>query len=279
MSRREGQVAFISGVARGQGRSHAVRLASEGAAIVGFDALTGFESVPYPPATEADLAETVAAVESVGGKIYAAQADVRDGESLASVAKEGAELFGPITAVIANAGISINYRPFWEFSDAEWREVIDVDLIGVWRTVSTVVPAMIEHGKGGAIVLTGSLTSIKQPPNLAPYNSAKSGLVGLVKTMANDLGKYNIRANLIAPTNVPTELLLGSNRMAALFRPDLEEPTLDDVKVAMSAAHLIPEPWVEAADVSNAVAWLVSDEARYVTGTVLPVDLGASSRW
>lgn len=274
----EGKVVFISGVARGQGRSHAVKLAGEGASIIGFDGLCTYESVPFGQATAADLDETVRLVEEQGGKIVAGRADVRNRDEINAVLADGLEAFGRVDVVIANAGIGINSLPFWEVSERDFRDVIDVNLLGAWQTVAAAAPAMIDGGRGGAVVLIGSTASLNAVPKLAAYTAAKTGLIGLMRSMANDLAPHRIRVNVVCPTSVPTDFIFN-DRLYRIFRPDLENPTRDDLREAMVTRHPLGEPWVETADVSAAIVYLTSDDGRYVTGIVLPVDLGFTINW
>jgi SDR family mycofactocin-dependent oxidoreductase len=278
MARFDGKVALISGVARGQGRSHALRLASEGAAIIGFDGMTTYDTVPYKQATEEDLAETVRLIEAAGGRVLAGRADVRERDQIAAIVDKGVAEFGGIDIVLANAGIGINSRRFWEISQQEWDDVIAVCLTGVWHTVSAAVPTMIAGEKGGSIVMTASAAAIKAAPQLAPYTAAKTAVIGMMRSMANDLAPYKIRINCIAPTAVPTDFVLNE-RLYEIFCPDLENPTVEDAAKILRGMHPLGEPWVEPSDVSAAVAFLASDEARYVSGIVLPVDLGLSYSW
>ena len=273
-----GKVALISGVARGQGRSHAVRLAREGASIIGFDALSDYESVPFKQATQKDLDETVRLVEKEGGEIVVGRADVRYREQITAVLEEGLDRFGRLDTVIANAGIGINSLPFWEVPERDFKDAIDVNLVGAWQTVSAAVPAMLATGEGGSVVLIGSTAALNAVPRLAAYTAAKTGLVGMMRSMANDLAPYKIRVNVVCPTSVPTDFILN-DRLYRIFRPDLENPTVDDLKAAMAERHPLGEPWVEPSDVSAAIAYLASDEGRYVTGIVLPVDLGFTIQW
>jgi (+)-trans-carveol dehydrogenase len=278
MSRLADKVALISGVARGQGRSHALRLASEGVSIVGFDGLSTYETVPYKQATEEDLDETIRLVEDVGGRIVAGRADVRNREEIQKIVAEGIAEFDHIDVVVANAGIGINSRPFWEVSQQEWDDVIGVCLTGVWHTVSAAVPSMIEAGNGGSVIITSSAAAIKAASQLSPYIAAKTGVIGMMRSMANDLAPFKIRINCVAPTAVPTDFVLN-DRLYQIFCPDKENPTLEDAKVILRKFHPLGEPWIETQDISAAVAYLASDEARYVSGIVLPVDLGLSFAW
>ena len=272
MGKFDGKVAFITGAARGQGRSHALRLAEEGADIVVMDLVAPIDSAIHDLASPDDLAETVAMVEGLGRRIIAARGDVRVTSDLDEVVKTALADFGHIDIVVANAGI-FSFAPFWEITDTQWNDMLDVVLTGVWRTVKAVAPSMIEAGRGGAIVITSSTAGLKQIPNSAHYVAAKTGVVGLMKAMAVELAPYNIRVNTVHPTTVATPMILNEPTYK-LFRPDLEHPTVEDAMDAFASVNLFPVPWVEARDISNAVAWLASDEARYVTGHTLPVDAG-----
>ena len=272
------KVALISGVARGQGRSHALRMVSEGASIIGFDGLCTYDTVPYKQATQEDLDETVRLIEEAGGKVYAGRADVRERGEIDRVIREGTAGVGPVDIVVANAGIGINSRPFWEVSQQEWDDVIGVCLTGVWNTVSAAVPSMIAAGNGGSVIITSSAAAIKAAPQLAAYIAAKTGVIGMMRSMASDLAPHRIRINCIAPTAVPTDFVLN-DRLYQIFSPNSPEPNLEDAKKVMRGMHPLGEPWVEPQDVSAAVAYLASDEARYVTGIVLPIDLGLSFSW
>jgi (+)-trans-carveol dehydrogenase len=278
MGRLTNKVALISGVARGQGRSHALRLVSEGVSVIGFDGLCTYDTVPYKQATREDLDETVRLVKEAGGKVYAGRADVRERGEIERIIKEVTAEVGPIDIVIANAGIGINSRPFWEVSQQEWDDVIGVCLTGVWNTVSAAVPSMIAAGNGGSVVITSSAAAIKAAPQLSAYIAAKTGVIGMMRSMASDLAPHRIRINCIAPTAVPTDFVLN-DRLYQIFSPNSPEPNLEDAKKVMRAMHPLGEPWVEPRDVSAAVAYLASDEARYVSGIVLPVDLGLSFSW
>ena len=278
MGRLTSKVALISGVARGQGRSHALRLVSEGASVIGFDGLCTYDTVPYKQATQEDLDETVRLIEEAGGKVYAGRADVRERGAIERIIKEGTAEVGPIDIVVANAGIGINSRPFWLVSQQEWDDVIGVCLTGVWNTVSAAVPSMIAAGNGGSVIITSSAAAIKAAPQLSAYTAAKTGVIGMMRSMAGDLAPHRIRINCVAPTAVPTDFVLN-DRLYQIFSPDSPEPSLEDAKKVMRGMHPLGEPWIEPGDVSAAVAYLASDEARYVTGIVLPIDLGLSFSW
>ncbi|MGD9795318.1 MAG: mycofactocin-coupled SDR family oxidoreductase [Acidimicrobiia bacterium] len=273
MNRLQGKVALISGGARGQGRSHALRLASEGADIITFDLPTPPQWLGYDLADAEDLAETVRQVEALDRRIVARPADVRDSAAIKAVVAEGVQQFGHIDIVCANAGIGPLPTPFWEIPDDVWQDTLDINLTGVWRTVSAAVPHMIDAGRGGSIIVTSSAAGVRGASNIAAYVAAKRGVIALTETMARELSRHRIRVNAVAPTNVNTDMLMNDVTFS-LFRPDLESPSVDDVRPAFQRMNLLPEPWVEAADISAAVAFLASDDARYITGHVLPVDLG-----
>ncbi|AHY46983.1 oxidoreductase, SDR family [Rubrobacter radiotolerans] len=276
MARLDGKVALISGGARGQGRSHALRLAEEGADIVTFDLCEQVESVPYAMSTEEDLNETVRLVEDLDQRIVARKADVRDPGQVETVVEEGLGEFGHIDIVLANAGI-FTLGAAHELSRQSWDDIIDINLTGVWRTCKAVIPHMIEAGRGGSIVITSSTAGIKGFGNTAHYTASKHAVVGLARTMANELAPHMIRVNTVHPTAVDTPMI--QNEMTySLFRPDLEHPTQADAMEAFRTINALPIPWVEARDISNAVLWLVSEEARYVTGIMVPVDAGMTQK-
>lgn len=268
----EGKVAFITGAARGQGRSHAVRLAQEGADIIAVDALKDIDTVPYPMATEDDMAETVRQVEAIGRRIVSAHADVRDYDSLKEAVDTGVAELGHLDIVSANAGI-LSFGSVEELDEATWGQMIDINLSGVWRTVKAVVPTMVAQGTGGSIILTSSVAGLRSYGGVGHYVSAKHGVVGLMKTLAQELAEHRIRVNAVNPTQVDTEMV-QHQAMYELFSPDVEHPTRDDFAAASGETILLPIPWVESIDVSNAVLFLASEESRYITGVALPVDGG-----
>ncbi|TDV55364.1 mycofactocin-coupled SDR family oxidoreductase [Actinophytocola oryzae] len=273
----EGKVAFITGAARGQGRSHAVRLAQEGADIIAIDVCAQLDSVTIPLATPEDLAETAALVEKEGRRVVTAQVDVRDHEALKAAVDDGVDRLGRLDIVLANAGIGSSGDPVEKMSANIWQETIDVNLTGVWHTAKVAIPHLVEGGRGGAIVLTSSVGGLRAHPNIAHYVSAKHAVVGLMRSLAVELGQHNIRVNSVHPTQVSTPLLLN-DWTYRMFRPDLDNPTQEDFAPLSQMAHVLPIPWVDAVDVSNAILFLVSDEGRYVTGVPLPVDAGAMLR-
>ncbi|WP_028923407.1 mycofactocin-coupled SDR family oxidoreductase [Pseudonocardia acaciae] len=275
MGRVDGKVALITGAARGQGRSHALRLAEEGADIVAVDACTDLPTVPYPGATEADLATTAAMVQARGRRILAHKADVRDSSALRKIVAEAVAQLGHVDIVCANAGI-VSFGPTWELTDEAWQEVIDVNLTGVWKTARAAIPHMIARGAGGSIILTSSVAGLVGSPNLAHYASAKHGLVGLMRTLAVELAPHSIRVNSVHPTTVDTPMV-DNDPVRSLFLPGAAHPSKNDAEPRMRKLNALPVPWLAADDVSNAVLWLASDEARYVTGAALPIDAGATA--
>jgi SDR family mycofactocin-dependent oxidoreductase len=275
VGRVEGKVAFITGAARGQGRSHAIRLAEEGADIIAVDIAEEIESVRriYPGATEADLAETVKQVEALDRRIVARKADVRDFDVLKAAFDEGVAELGHVDIVSANAGIFIFGEQSQDVSERDWDDVIDINLKGVWHTVKAVVPTMIGQGTGGSIILTSSTAGIKGTPNVSQYTASKHGVVGLMKTFALELAPHSIRVNSVHPTGVATDMILNEATFK-LFKPDAETVTQEEAAEIFTTTNALPIPWVEPVDISNAVLFLASDEARYVTGVQLPVDAG-----
>jgi SDR family mycofactocin-dependent oxidoreductase len=275
MGRVEGKVAFITGAARGQGRSHALRLAQEGADIIAVDIAEEIESVKriYPGASEADLAETVKLVEALDRRIVARKADVRDYDALKAAFDEGVAELGRVDIVSANAGIFIFGEQAQDVSEQDWDDVIDINLKGVWHTVKAVVPTMIEQGTGGSIILTSSTAGIKGTPNVSQYTASKHGVVGLMKTFALELAPHSIRVNSVHPTGVATDMILNQATFK-LFKPDADTVTQEEAAEVFRTTNALPIPWVEPVDISNAVLFLASDEARYITGVQLPVDAG-----
>ncbi|SFU08062.1 SDR family mycofactocin-dependent oxidoreductase [Geodermatophilus amargosae] len=272
MGRLEGKVAFITGAARGQGRSHAVRLAQEGADVIAVDVCKQVETVPYPTATPDDLAETVRQVEALDRRIVATEVDVRDLAGLTRAVDDGVAQLGRLDIVLANAGISTPASTL-EMDEETWQTMIDVNLTGVWKTIRASVPHILAGGRGGSVVITSSLAAIYANPHTAHYSAAKAGLVMLAKIMAKELAPERIRVNTIHPTTVATDMILNEPTYR-LFRPDLENPTRADFEEAALTLNKLPVPAIEAVDISNAVLYLVSEDGRYVTGTTHVVDAG-----
>ncbi|NDV10596.1 mycofactocin-coupled SDR family oxidoreductase [Rhodococcus sp. IEGM 248] len=270
----EDKVAFVTGAARGQGRSHALRLAQEGADIIALDICSqGVETVAYDLSTQADLDETVRLVESLDRRVVAGVGDVRELGQVQKVVDEGLAAFGHIDIVCANAGIGSS-AVAWEITEENWRDVIDVNLTGVFNTTRAALPSMVERGRGGSLVLTSSTAGIIGYAHTAHYTAAKHGVIGLMKVLAQELGPHNIRVNAVCPTNVNTAMIRNQS-MYDLFAPHLANPVEDDVMEAFASINALPNlPWIEPNDVSEAVLWLSSEQARYVTGTALTVDAG-----
>jgi SDR family mycofactocin-dependent oxidoreductase len=270
MARLEGKVAFITGGARGQGRSHAVRLASEGADIVVVDICSNIATNRYDLATPDDLAETVRLVEEQDRRIIAAQADVRDYARLKAVVAEATSELGRLDIVVANAGIApMSEDEDDEIAGAVFQAVIDVNLVGVWNSCRVSIPHIVAGGRGGAMVLTSSTAGLRGVSSGSSgsigYSAAKHGVVGIMRSLANALAPHSIRVNTIHPTGVNTAMVINPVMQAWLEnRPERG--------AAMS--NPMPVELLEPEDISNTVAFLVSDEARYITGVTLPVDAG-----
>ncbi|GAA3204594.1 mycofactocin-coupled SDR family oxidoreductase [Actinocorallia longicatena] len=270
----EGKVAFITGAARGQGRSHALRLAQEGADIIAIDLCEQVEGVPFAMSTPEDLQETADLVTKLGRKIITAKADVRDFDAVKAVVDEGVEQFGRLDIIAANAGIGSEGNSLDKLGEKAWRDMIDINMTGVWLSAKAGIPHIIAGGRGGSIVLTSSVGGLKAYPNVGHYVTAKHGVVGIMRTLAVELGQHNIRVNSVHPTQVNTPMVMNEQTFK-MFRPDLENPTKDDFAMASQFIHVLQTPWVEPEDISNAVLFLSSDEGRYITGVALPIDAGA----
>jgi SDR family mycofactocin-dependent oxidoreductase len=273
----QGKTAFITGVARGQGRAHAVKLASEGADIVGVDICAQIGTVDYPMSTPDDLQETVKLVEQAGGRMHARIGDVRDAESLRSAYQEGLDAFGHIDLVVANAGIMPVWGPGSHTMQA-WHDCLDVLLTGVLNTVEVAYPRMLEQGTGGSIVITSSMAAAVpmmrtlggRTLGLLGYSAAKAALLNLAQNYASILAYHNIRVNTVLPTGVNTPMVdndMVRDRFANADREDV-----------LTLVNAIPVDFVEAEDIANTVLFLCSDESRYFTGSALRVDAGSSLR-
>jgi SDR family mycofactocin-dependent oxidoreductase len=271
MGKLDGKVAFITGAAHGQGRSHAVKLAEEGADIIAIDICQQMKSVGYVMGTAAELAETAAMVEAFGRRCVTSEVDVRDVDAMQAAFDEGRAKLGPVGIVLANAGIGPGGMAT---DDEQWDEITAVNLKGVWNTGRVSIPSMIADGQGGAIVLTSSTGGMAGAgvnySGMLAYIAAKHGVIGLMRSWANALAPHFIRVNSVAPTTVRTPMAGGGN---------IAEIIQHVPELAGSLINAIPVEAVEAIDVSNAIAWLVSDDARYVTGTVLPVDAGNLNKY
>ena len=261
MARLAGKVAFITGAARGQGRSHAVRLAEEGADIIAIDI-----------GSPTDLAQTVKEVEALDRRIVASQADVRDSGGLTAALDDGVARLGRLDIVVANAGI-VRFGTVEELTEQAWRDVIDVNLTGVWHTVKAAIPHLRAAG-GGSIIIIG--TGLKGKPNLGHYAAAKHGLVGLMQSLANELAPDMVRVNTVHPSAVDNDMIHNQALYHQLLPDHRGDITRQEIEPVFQTLNALPVPWVESVDISNAVLFLASDEARYITGVTLPVDAGAS---
>jgi SDR family mycofactocin-dependent oxidoreductase len=270
----EGKVAFITGAARGQGRSHALRLAEEGADIIALDICRQIDTVPIPMSTPADLEETVAQVKARGRRVVAHQGDVRNFDDLKAALEDGVGQFGRLDIVCANAGLAADGDPMETMAENLWKDSLDVNLTGVWLTAKAAIPHLVAGGRGGSIILTSSVGGLKTYPNVGNYIAGKHGVVGVMRTLAVELAQHGIRVNSLHPSQVNTPMLMN-DMTYRMFRPDLENPTQDDMAPISQMMHLLPTPWVEPEDVSAAVLFLASDESRFITGVTLPVDAGA----
>jgi (+)-trans-carveol dehydrogenase len=276
MGRVDGKVALITGAARGQGRSHAVRLAEEGADIIAIDICGPVDSNIAKPSTAEDLAETVRQVEALDRRIVSLQADVRDYGALKVAVDSGVAEFGHLDIVAANAG-SWTFGTVAELGEQEWNDVVANNLTGAWHTAKATVPILIEQGTGGSFIFTASALGLKASPNISHYVAAKHGVVGLMRSMAQELAQYSIRVNTVNPGSVNTDLIHNPTTYS-LFAPDVENPSFELIRDRFSPLNLLPTPWVEPIDISNAVLFLASDESRYVTGIALPVDAGTLAK-
>ncbi|MGV0834373.1 mycofactocin-coupled SDR family oxidoreductase [Mycolicibacterium thermoresistibile] len=274
MGKLDGKVAFITGAARGQGRSHAVRFAEEGASIVALDICDQIDSVFYPMSTKDDLAETAALVQAAGGSIVTHVGDVRNRADVQAAYEAGIREFGKVDIALPNAGIMPVIEP--GDRDQAWYDAIDTMLTGVWHVLEVVVPNMIDRGEGGAIIITSSAAGLSSLalntyPGQVGYVAAKHGVVGLMRVYANQLAKHSIRVNTVHPTGVNTPMVANEEYGAwAAANPE----------IAGSPAYqnAMPVELIEAIDISNAMVYLASDDARYVTGVAFPVDAGHLNR-
>ena len=269
-----GRTAFITGGARGQGRSHALVLASEGADIAVCDVVADIATVPYPLARPSDLEETVQLVEKLGRRCIGIQADVRDTDQINGAIATAIDELGQIDILLANAGVC-GFGQFWEITDDEWDDMIAVDLTGVFKTLRAVVPHMIERGYG-RIVATSSMGGRKGNPNLAHYVAAKWGVIGLVKTLALEVATKGITVNAVCPAAVDTDMV-HNPAFYGLFAPDLVNPTREQVEPRYVGLNQIPIPWMDPSEISKAIRFLVSDDARYITGSTVDVACGETA--
>lgn len=269
--RLEGKVAFVTGAARGQGRSHAVRLAQEGADIIAVDICAQVATVPYQMPTPADLEETAVQVRATGRRVHAVEADVRHYDQLAGAVARGVAEMGRLDIACANAGIASLGRAE-ALTEEQWNDLVDINLSGVWRTAKVAIPYLRAAG-GGSIVMTSSTQGVSANRHIAHYVAAKHGVIGLMRALSLELAPEWIRVNAVLPTQVDTPMIQYAD-VYKFFRPDLDHPTKADFAEASTSSNALPIPWVDPIDISNAIVFLCSDEARYITGVALPVDAG-----
>jgi SDR family mycofactocin-dependent oxidoreductase len=277
MGKLDGKVAVVTGAARGQGRSHAVRLAEEGADVIAIDICAQIDTVPYELSTEDDLAHTAKLVEELGRRVVAVKGDVRSRADMDIAVAAGIAELGRLDIVVANAGIWSN-APFVDMTDQMYHDMIDVQMHGPYNLCKAAVPYMIEQGSGGSVIIISSTAGMRGFPAQVHYNMGKHAVVGLMRTLANELAPHFIRANTIHPSSVDTKMIQNEAIWSA-FAPGVENPTFADFGDTFTAMNLLPIPWMEPVDISHAVAWLASDESRYVTGVTLPVDAGYLAKY
>jgi (+)-trans-carveol dehydrogenase len=277
MGQLDGKVVFISGVARGQGRAHALRFAAEGANVIGFDIAAHVSTAPASMGSQEDLIETTRLVEKTGAHIVTAVADVRDQAEVDRALAAGLDRFGRVDIVIANAGMGQPFLPSWQVSDEAFRNTIDVNLVGAWHTAKAAIPHMIDRGEGGSVVFIGSGASVKGLPNMAAYVASKHGLIGMMRTMAKELAPHQITVNAVLPGKTNTPLLMEGSMRTAL-KTDEQDTATDKNAFLSRAAETTPMgiPYVEPEDVAEASLWLSVPASRYVTGTAIPVDGGTA---
>jgi (+)-trans-carveol dehydrogenase len=275
MSRFEGKVAFVTGAARGQGRSHAVRFAKEGARLILADACADMDAVAYPMATAEDLARTAELVEAEGAEVVSGVADVRNQAQLDALVAEGVQAFGRLDVVSANAGVFTGAENAWSLTEEQWNNTLDINLSGTWRTCKAAIPAMIEAGNGGAIVITASSNGYRSEHGHAAYSASKIGLVALMRTLAGEVAQHDIRVNTIHPMTVKTNMM-WNDEMVALFtggasRADVDE---DEFWDGMAFMNQLPVGALEIDEVSELVLFLTSDAGRHITASEIPLDAG-----
>ncbi len=275
MGRLQGKVALITGGARGIGRAQAVRFAQEGADIIALDICGAVDTVVTPPSTPGDLEETARLVAEAGGRIVTEMVDVRDTDAVAAATDRGVATLGGLDIVCATAGITSRAMAM-DMTETAWQTMLDVNLSGVWRTCRATAGHLIERG-AGSMILISSIAGLRGLVGVAHYTSAKHGVVGLMRSLANELAPHNIRVNSVHPTNVDTPMIQNDNVRGA-FRPDLEHVSREQFAEAARSMNMLPIPWVQPEDVANACLFLASDEARYITAVTLPVDAGSTQR-
>ncbi|UGT99095.1 mycofactocin-coupled SDR family oxidoreductase [Mycobacterium intracellulare] len=274
--RLDGKVALITGAARGIGRAQAVRFAQEGADIVALDVCGPIDTVLVPHSTPDDLDTTASLVREAGGRVHPEIVDVRDLAGMRAATDRGAARFGGLDVVCATAGITSRGMAV-ELDENAWRTMLDVNLTGVWHTCRAGVPHLIARG-AGSVILTSSIAGLRGLVGVAHYTAAKHGVVGLMRSMANELAPHHVRVNCVNPTNVDTPMI-QNDVVSSAFRPDLDRPpTRAEFADAARSMNMLAVPWIDPLDVANAALFLASDEARYITAITLPVDAGATQK-
>ncbi|MGW0176772.1 mycofactocin-coupled SDR family oxidoreductase [Rhodococcus sp. NPDC003322] len=271
----EGRVALITGAARGQGRSHAIAFADRGADIVICDRCEDNEVIGYPLATEEDLAETVRLVEATGARCIAVKADTADRPGMDELVRRAESEFGRIDIAVANAGVAL-MEPVQSMTSAQWNEVIGSNLTGVFNTIGAVSPGMIERGYG-RIVTISSMLGRAGTTGVVAYSASKWGVIGATKSAALDLAQHGITVNAIAPGNVSTPMIHNTAQYSVM-RPDLDEPSIDDVAPIFQSLHAQPVPWLDPFEITRAVLFLAADGSAHISGMVLPIDAGNAAR-
>jgi SDR family mycofactocin-dependent oxidoreductase len=271
MGKFDGKVVLISGGARGQGRSHAVHFAREGASIVIFDIASQIDTVPYKMAKEDQLQETVRMVEDLDQRCVAIRADARDTAQVNGVVERTISEFGRLDILLVNHGI-LSVVPVADMSDKQWTDVIDTDLTGVFKPIRAAIPHMAKQ-KFGRIIATSSMAGRNGVPTIAHYSAAKWGVIGLCKSVAREVANEGITVNVMCPTNCDTDMI-HNDTFYKVFAPGVDKPTREDVIPGFTSLNAIGIPWIEAKDVSNVALFLASDEARYITGEAIHVAAG-----
>ena len=271
-----GRVAVITGGARGQGRSHAVELARQGADVALVDRCADLDTVTYPLASAADLAETARLVEAEGRRCVTATADVRDLDAMVAFVDGVVDELGSVDILVANAGVS-TLGSIFELDAAGWSETVDTNLTGVFNAMRAVAPHL-RRNRWGRIIGISSMMGRSANPLIPAYCASKWGVIGLTKSVAHEMAHFGVTANVIAPGNISTDMI-HNDMLYRLMRPDVVEPTREDVAPVMASLHVQPVPWLEPDEVTAAVVFLCSDGARHITGSVIDVDAGASARF
>jgi SDR family mycofactocin-dependent oxidoreductase len=272
----EGQVALITGGARGQGRTHAVTLAKQGADVALCDRCADMDTIGYGLASAEDLAETVTLVEKEGRRCVAAEMDVRDPAALGALVGQVEATFGRLDVLVANAGVCAT-RGVADVTDAEWADIVGTNLTGVFHAIRAVAPVMMAQGSG-RIVATSSMMGRMGAPQMTAYVASKWGVIGLVKSAAQDLAPYGVTVNAVAPGNIATPMV-QNDTLYKTVRPDLESPTWDDVAPVLQMGHVLPTPLLDPYEVSDVVLFLVGPQGRHITGAVIDISAGASARF